>query len=71
MYFGDPQLQVGGNWSYLFNLKANICKYWCLNTHLISNNSDIDAFTLLYFGLFLYPIMAHHVCHKAIFICIF
>ena len=24
--YRDPQLQVGGNYSYLFNLKANMCQ---------------------------------------------
>ena len=30
------QLQVGENYSYLFNLGPNICKSCCLNTHFIS-----------------------------------
>ena len=28
----ETQLQVGENYSYLFNLRPNICKFWCLNT---------------------------------------
>ena len=31
--YRDPQVQVGGNYSYLFNLRPNICKCLCLNTH--------------------------------------
>ena len=31
---------VGENYSYVFNLRPIICKPWCLNTHLIPNNSD-------------------------------
>ena len=37
----DPQLQVGEKYLYLFNLKTNICKSWCLNSNFISNNSDL------------------------------
>ena len=25
-HYRDPQLQVGGNYSYLFDLRTNICK---------------------------------------------
>ena len=32
--YRDPQLQVGKNYSFSFNLVRKICKYWCLNTHL-------------------------------------
>ena len=39
--YREPQLQVGENYSYLFNLRSNICKYWCLDTDFISNNSDL------------------------------
>ena len=37
----DPQLQVGENYSYLFNLRPHICKSWCLDTHFIHNKSDL------------------------------
>ena len=33
--YRDPQLQVGENYSYSFNLRPNIWKSWCLNTHFI------------------------------------
>ena len=33
----DPQLQVGENYSYLFNLRPNIFKSWCLNPNFIPN----------------------------------
>ena len=39
--YRDPQLQVGENYSYLFNLSTNICKSWCLNMNFITNNSDL------------------------------
>ena len=39
--YRDPQLQVGENYSHLFNMDTNICKSWCLDTHLIPNNSDL------------------------------
>ena len=31
-------IQVDGNYSYLINLRPNICKSWCLNTHFIPDN---------------------------------
>ena len=37
----DPQLQVGEKYSYLFDLKPNIFKSWCLNTHFMLNNCDL------------------------------
>ena len=52
--YRDPQLprlclatathnfQVGENYSYLFNLRPNICKSWCLNAHFILNNCDLQ-----------------------------
>ena len=39
--YRDTQLQVGENYSYLFNLRPNICESRCLNTHFIPNNSDL------------------------------
>ena len=39
--YRDPQLQVGENYWYLFNLRPSICKSWCLNSHFISNNCDL------------------------------
>ena len=27
--------------THLFNLRTNICKSWCLDTHFIPNNSDL------------------------------
>ena len=39
--YRDPQLQVGENYSYLFNLRPTICKSWYLNTHFFLNNSDL------------------------------
>ena len=38
--YRDPQIQVCEKYSYLWNLRPNICKSWCLNTHFIANNSD-------------------------------
>ena len=38
----DPQLQVGENYSYLFDLRPNICKSWCLNTQFVPNKKQID-----------------------------
>ena len=43
---GEPQLQVGKNHSYLFNLGPNNCKYWCWSTHLISDKGR----TIRYLG---------------------
>ena len=37
--YSDPQPQVVETDSYLFNLRSNIYKYWCLNTHFIPDNS--------------------------------
>ena len=37
----DPQLQVGDNYTYLFNLRSNICKSWRWNTHFNFKNSDL------------------------------
>ena len=39
--YRDPQLQVAENYLYLFNLRPNICKAWCLNTHFIPNKNDL------------------------------
>ena len=39
--YQDKQLQVAENYTYLFNLRPNIYKYWCLNSHFISNNRDL------------------------------
>ena len=39
--YRDPQLQVGKNYSYSFDLRSNICKSWCFNVHFISNNNDL------------------------------
>ena len=33
----NPQLQMGENYAYLFNLRPSICKFCCLNTELIPN----------------------------------
>ena len=41
--YRDSQLQVGKNYSYLFNLVSNICKSWCLNAYFIPNNIDLIA----------------------------
>ena len=38
--YGDTQLQVGENSSYVFNLLPNICKSLCLNTQFIPYDSD-------------------------------
>ena len=39
--YRDHQLQVGENYKYVFNWSRNICKSWCLDTHLIPQNSDL------------------------------
>ena len=39
--YRDPQPQVVKNYSYLFNLRPNIYKYWCLNIHFVPNTSDL------------------------------
>ena len=39
--YRDPQLQVAENYFYFLNCSKNMCKSWCLDTHLISNNSDL------------------------------
>ena len=39
--YRDPQLQVGENYWYLFSLRPNIYKSWCLNTHLIPNTCNL------------------------------
>ena len=39
--YRDLQPQVIENYSYLFNLKPNIYKSLCLNSHFIPNNSSL------------------------------
>ena len=39
--YRDPQPQVLGNYSCLFNLRSNSYKSCCLNCHFIPNNSDL------------------------------
>ena len=39
--YRDPQPQVAENYSHLFNLRPNIYKSRCLDTHFIPNNSDL------------------------------
>ena len=41
--YRDPQLQVGKNYSRLFNLRPNIRKYSCLNTHFIPYNFNLQT----------------------------
>ena len=31
---------MGEHYSHLFNLRPNVCKYWCLSTHFFVNNSS-------------------------------
>ena len=38
--YRDPQLEVGENYLYLFNLSTNICKFWCVDTHFINVHSQ-------------------------------
>ena len=40
--YRDPQLQVAENYSYLFILRSNIWKSWCLNTQLVADISDLN-----------------------------
>ena len=39
--YRDRHLQVGENYSHLFNLKHKNCKSLCLNAHFISNINDL------------------------------
>ena len=39
--YRDPQLQVGENYSYSFNLRNCRCQPWCLNRHFVPNISDL------------------------------
>ena len=41
--YRDPQLQAAENYSYMFNMIPNICKYWRLNTNYIPNNGDLTC----------------------------
>ena len=41
--YREPQPQVVKNHSYLFNLRPNIYKYRCLNSHFILNNSRLKT----------------------------
>ena len=36
--YHDPQPQVVENYSYLCNLRPNMYRYCCLNSHFIPNN---------------------------------
>ena len=40
--YRDPQLQVGENYSYLFNLRPNMYNFLSLKTHFIINMSWFD-----------------------------
>ena len=39
--YRDPQPQVVENYPHLFNLRPNIYKYLCLDSHFVSNISDL------------------------------
>ena len=39
--YRDTQPQVVENYSYLFNLRPNICNSYCLNPHFVPDNSDV------------------------------
>ena len=39
--YRDPQIQVGENYSYLFNLDTNIYKLCCSDTHFAPNNMNL------------------------------
>ena len=39
--YRDPQPQMVGKYSYLFNFRPNFYKSWCFNTNFISNISDL------------------------------
>ena len=41
--YREPQLQVGENYPYVFNLGPNIGRFCCLNTHFIPNNCDLPC----------------------------
>ena len=47
--YRDPQLQVAKNYSYLFHLSINICKYLCLDRHFIPNSVKLNDLDLLCF----------------------
>ena len=40
-HYREPQLEVDGNYSHLFNLSSNIRNSSCLDTHFIPNNSAL------------------------------
>ena len=46
--YRDPQPRVVENYSYVFNLRPNIYKSTYLNSHFISNNSDLFGSRLLH-----------------------
>ena len=39
-----PWSEFGENCSHLLNLRPNICKFWSLNSHLISGDNDLDLY---------------------------
>ena len=41
--YRDTQPQVVENYWYLFNLKPNIYKCWCLNTQYVPNNIETNG----------------------------
>ena len=41
--YRDPQFQVGANYTYVYNLRPNICKSWYMNTYFVPNNSDFTS----------------------------
>ena len=42
LYQLSYQLKVSENYSYLLNVRPNICKPWYLNTHFILRNCDVN-----------------------------
>ena len=41
--YRDPHLQVGDNYSYLFNLRQNICKFVCQFKYCVPGNCALDG----------------------------
>ena len=41
--YRDPQLQVGENYSHLFHLRPNICKFRLLNKHSVLRVNKVTS----------------------------
>ena len=68
--YRDPQPQVVENYPYLFNLKSNIYKCWCLNSHFIPIIGDLIKKKFNHLRLWLNTAIHNLKWLKVIHICL-